>query len=159
MSVPGFKLPTMYNFREKSKHLKNLLAPNHAERDLEMLKRLDPQNDQLNTFAHAPIRNAERILYLLLDVASAEDIRNNRRNANLEAEKAKEYIANLEEENEILQEELDEKDAELEAEKKSEPESSKPVAKKKPALKVTSVKKKTNTPKSTGRNSKTKTSK
>lgn len=148
----------MYNFKEKSKHLKNLLASNHAERDLEMLKRLDPQNDQLNTFAHAPIRNAERILYLLLDVASAEDIRNNRRNANLEAEKAKEYIANLEEENEILQEELDEKDAELEAEKKSETEPSNPEPKKAPVTKAPSSKKKTSTRKSTGKTSKTKTS-
>ena len=77
----------MYNFKEKNKHLRELHAPVHVSRDLELLKKLDPRNDQIPTFDHAPVRHAEQILYVLLDVASAEDVRNNRRNADLEAEK------------------------------------------------------------------------
>ena len=77
----------MYNFKEKNKHLRELHAPVHVSRDLELLKKLDPRNDQIPTFEHAPVRHAEQILYVLLDVASAEDVRNNRRNADLEAEK------------------------------------------------------------------------
>lgn len=155
----------MYNFKEKSKHLKNLLAPNHAERDLEMLKRLDPLNDQLRTFEHAPVRNAERILYLLLDIASAEDIRNNRRTHELKTseetkavnnpkmEELKTKLDDAEFELEQADDEksvLEKKVSELEAEKKSTQTSKK--------SKAVSSKKKTSIQKSAGKISKTKTS-
>lgn len=75
----------MYSNKEKIKHLRSLDAPNQATRDLALLKKLDPRNDQLATFEHAPSRNSERILYALLDVTTAETIRNNRRTADLAA--------------------------------------------------------------------------
>lgn len=76
------------NFKEKSKHLRDLHASNYAATDLELLKKLDPRNDQLPTFQHAPTRHAEYILSALLDLTSPEEIRNNRRSAVLKSEKA-----------------------------------------------------------------------
>lgn len=172
----------MYNFKEKNKHLRNLNAANHAEVDLELLKKLDPRNQNISTFEHAPKRNAEKILYTLLDLTTAEEIRNNRRKVEQESlgkeaaekdekvEDLKTALENTEEdlentelekqdlEDEVaeLEEKLQEKEAELEAEKKSEPA---PEVKKAPVSKATSSKKKTSTPKSSGKTSKTKTSK
>lgn len=77
------------NFKEKIKHYRDLAASSHVHTDLEYLKKVDPRNDQLPSFEYAPSRNAERILYSLLDVVSAEEIRNNRRRVALEAEAAK----------------------------------------------------------------------
>ncbi|MDD4698177.1 MAG: hypothetical protein PHR52_11655, partial [Fermentimonas sp.] len=157
----------MYNFKEKNKHLRNLNAANYAEVDLELLKKLDPRNQNISTFEHAPKRNAEKILYTLLDLTTAEEIRNNRRKVEQEslgkeaAEKAEqerlkqerlEKEATEQAEKERLEKEaaekdekLQEKEAELEAEKKSEPA---PEVKKAPVSKATSSKKKTSTPKS-----------
>lgn len=145
----------MYSIKEKNKHLRSLNAVQHAEKDLELLRRLDPRNDQLPSLSLSPRRNAERILYILLDVATAQEIRLNRRS-----------------EEEIEQEEVETPDTEtpdtgedaepaevdeaveaveaVEAEKKSE-ETLNPEE--------PSSKKKTSTPKSTGKTSQIKTSK
>ena len=165
------------NFKEKNKHLRDLHAPQHAQKDLALLKQIDPRNDQLPTFDHAPARNAERILYVLLDIANPEQIRNNRRapepgaaNSNsqsltdlqdqldeteLEKESLEDQVSELEETVENLE-------AELEAEKKSavipaqaethETRNPKPVTRE-------NSKKKPSTRQSGGKTSKTKTSK
>ena len=78
----------MYSFKEKNKHLRRLLAREHAEVDLEMLKRVDPRNNQLPSFEHSPVRHAENILYTLLDFVKAEEIRENRRQIILAKEQA-----------------------------------------------------------------------
>ncbi len=187
----------MYSFKEKNKHLRRLLAREHAEVDLEMLKRVDPRNNQLPSFEHSPVRHAENILYTLLDFVKAEEIRENRRqiilakeqterDAEEQAEKEKESenrISELESEledaeierDDVIEERdeledklsesetaLEETNTELEAEKKSV---SPPKATEVPKAKMTIVKKpenakkKTNTPASTGKTSRTKTSK
>ena len=172
----------MYNFKEKNKHLRALTAETHAEVDLELLKKIDPRNHNISTFEHAPKRNAEKILYTLLDLATAEDIRNNRRKVeqnrieNEAAEQAEktedlktalenseEELENLEFEKQELEDEvaeleekLQEKEAELEAEKKSEPAPE--VTKKAQLKKAANSRKKTSIPKSDGKSSKTKTS-
>lgn len=82
----------MYSYKAKIKHLRDLFAPTHVQTDLEYLKKVDPRNDQLPSFEHAPERNAERILYNLLDLVTADDIRNNRRRVTLEKEAAEKVV-------------------------------------------------------------------
>ena len=159
------------NFREKNKHLRDLLAPNHAEKDIVLLEKVDPRNDMLDSFKHAPVRHAERILYILLDFATADEIRNNRREFELLQQKERELKEEAErlaaEETELEKEELEDQvseleeavdeletrntelETQLEEEKKSE---SMPVAK------AVNSKRKTSTRKSTGKTLKTKTS-
>lgn len=184
------------NFKEKNKYLRELHAPTHALKDLELLKKLDPRNDQLSTFEHAPERHAERILYTLLDIATPEEIRNNRRKidlakekelaetekgARIDQEEAESDSGNsiLESQNSKLLEQLDDAElerdetiaekeeleeqvfeleetvetlkSELEEEKKSKPRATDPAAPK--------SKKKPSTQTSSGKTSKTKTSK
>lgn len=193
----------MYSYKEKIKHYSDLSAPDHVLIDLEHLRKIDPRNEHLPSFQNAPERSAGKILYALLDLVSAEEIRNYRRQAILDRGATQEEAARLEEEKnareeverlakveaerlaaekELLAEQLDETElerdeaieekedleekladtkteleevrAELEEEKKSEV---------KPAVKTpanpASSKKKTSTPKSTGKTSSTKTSK
>lgn len=77
----------MYNPKEKNNHLRRLMAVEHAETDLQLLQKIDPQNSQLDSFAIAPQRNAEQILYTLLDFATAQEVRENRRKINQEEDK------------------------------------------------------------------------
>lgn len=106
----------MYSFKEKNKHLRRLLAREHAEVDLEMLKRVDPRNNQLPSFEHSPVRHAENILYTLLDFVKAEEIRENRRQIILAKEQADRDAAEKE------SKEQAERDAEEQAEKEKESE-------------------------------------
>ena len=76
----------MIDSREKSRHVRELHAVQHVLVDLAFLKKVDPRNEQLPTFEHAPARNAEQILLALLDVVSKEAIVQNRRAESLEAE-------------------------------------------------------------------------
>ena len=163
----------MYSIKEKNKHLRSLNAVQHAEKDLELLRRLDPRNDQLPSLSLSPRRNAERILYILLDVATAQEIRLNRRSeeeieqeevetpdtetpdTGEDAEPAE--VDEAVEETEPTEVQVAEEVAELveaveavEAEKKSE----ETLNQEEP-----SSKKKTSTPKSTGKTSQIKTSK
>lgn len=193
----------MYTFKEKSRHLRDLHAPNHAGIDLELLKKLDPRNDQLPTLEHAPERKSKHILYALLDVTTAEEIRNNRRTAELKklkkkddtddktskgtgeghkAETGEDTRTEASEDSEIEKEELQDQvaelektvddletrnaelESELEAEKKSDPDSttvkaSKATTTTTTAKKPASSKKKTSTRTSTGKTSKATTSK
>ena len=142
----------MYSIKEKNKHLRSLNAVQHAEKDLELLRRLDPRNDQLPSLSLSPRRNAERILYILLDVATAQEIRLNRRS---EEEIEQEEVETPDTETPDTGEdaepaEVDEAVEAVEAEKKSE-ETLNPEE--------PSSKKKTSTPKSTGKTSQIKTSK
>lgn len=142
----------MYSIKEKNKHLRSLNAVQHAEKDLELLRRLDPRNDQLPSLSLSPRRNAERILYILLDVATAQEIRLNRRS---EEEIEQEEVETPDTETPDAGEdaepaEVDEAVEAVEAEKKSE-ETLNPEE--------PSSKKKTSTPKSTGKTSQIKTSK
>jgi hypothetical protein len=152
----------MYGNKEKIKHLRALYAENHAEVDLELLKKHDPRNQNLILFEHSPKRNAEKILFTLLDFVTAEEIRNNRRKV-ITLENTEEEIESLEIEKQDLVDKVEEltekhqkKGTELKAEKKSELI---PEVKKVPVSKAISSKKKRSTPRSSGKTSKTKTSK
>ena len=76
----------MIDNREKSRHVRELHAVQHVFVDLAYLKKVDPRNEQLPTFEHAPARNVEQILLALLDVVSREEIVQNRRAESLAAE-------------------------------------------------------------------------
>ncbi len=88
----------MYSYKEKIKHYRDLSAPDHVLIDLEHLRKVDPRNEHLPSFENAPARNADKILYALLDLVSAEDIRNYRRQVILDREAAEEEAARLKEE-------------------------------------------------------------
>lgn len=78
----------MYGFKEKAKHLRELHSPAHAEADIILLRRLSPQH-KLNKVQY-PSRKAEEILFALLDLTTAEAIRDNRKELNLLKEKENE---------------------------------------------------------------------
>lgn len=103
------------------------MAAQHAHNDLQLLKKVDPQNSQLDSFAAAPARNAEQILYTLLNCATAEEIRENRRGSELAIDKAEQATPTKEEPKEV-------------AEKKNRPKPKKAVTKK-PAAKKQAAKK------------------
>ena len=69
----------MYSTKEKIAHLRKLLNPDAANADLSLLKKLDSTNGEMARFENAPKRNAESILFALLDVASHEEIVAHRR--------------------------------------------------------------------------------
>lgn len=69
----------MYSSKEKIAHLRKLLNPDAANADLSLLKKLDSTNSEMARFENAPKRNAESILFALLDVASHEEIVAHRR--------------------------------------------------------------------------------
>lgn len=70
----------MYSIKEKTKLLRELHNPSHAEADLKLLREVSPQNDLLKSpLSKAAQRFAERILYTLLDHTTADKIRLNRR--------------------------------------------------------------------------------
>lgn len=70
----------MYSFKEKSRILKELLNPAIGEADLQLLRRLAPGDSLITTAQVSPSRNAEAILFKLLDLTTREEIRLNRRN-------------------------------------------------------------------------------
>lgn len=78
----------MYGFKEKAKHLRELHSTAHAEADISLLRRLSPQH-KLNK-VQFPSRKAEEILFALLDITTAEAIRDNRKEFNLLKEKENE---------------------------------------------------------------------
>ena len=78
----------MYGFKEKAKHLRELHSTAHAEADIILLRRLSPQH-KLNKVQY-PSRKAEEILFALLDLTTAEAIRDNRKEFNLLKEKENE---------------------------------------------------------------------
>lgn len=69
----------MYSFKEKSRILKELSNPAAAEADISLLRRLAPGDALIASAENSPVRNAEAILFKLLDLTSREEIRLNRR--------------------------------------------------------------------------------
>ena len=68
----------MYNFKEKQKHLNDLLAPEHAQSDFDLLKSIEPGN--INVILTVSVaKSAEKILFNLLDLKTREEIVANRR--------------------------------------------------------------------------------
>ncbi len=163
----------MYSAKEKNKHLRALQASQHAEKDLRLLKSLDPKNDRISSFELSPARFAEEILYTLLDLATAEEIRDNRRTIELSQTREEENTGDIEPKQEADKLESDKEmvpgvvvenvvhvdyNNEPEGEKTNEKDDSE---KKSPANKKTrsASKKKPSIQKSTGKTSRTKTSK
>lgn len=70
----------MYSFKEKSRILKELINPEYGEADLTLLRRLAPGDSLISSAENSPGRNAEAILFKLLDLTTREEIRLNRRN-------------------------------------------------------------------------------
>lgn len=144
----------MYNPKEKISHLRKLMAVEHAESDLQLLKEVDPQNSQIDSFAIATARNAEQILYTLLDFATAQQVRENRREINQEEDKESE------EPKDPAVEQIHEFDPNTEPEKKNQPKPKPKAKEKKPkAVKKAPSKSTKSTQTSSGKTSKTKTSK
>lgn len=69
----------MYSFKEKAKFLRELGHTSHAEKDLHLLKLLDPRSNLIEPATNFPSRYAEKVLYALLDLTTIEEIRKNRR--------------------------------------------------------------------------------
>ena len=69
----------MYSTKEKLSHFRSLLAPNLADADLQLLKERNSDNSNLVRFSLAPTKNAEDILFALLDVCTHDEIVRNRR--------------------------------------------------------------------------------
>ncbi len=78
----------MYSFKEKSRILKELLNPAFGESDLSLLRRLSPEDSLITTAQVSPSRNAEAVLFRLLDLTTREEIRLNRRNLEQNSTKA-----------------------------------------------------------------------
>ena len=78
----------MYSFKEKSRILKELLNPAFGESDLSPLRRLSPEDSLIATAQVSPSRNAEAVLFRLLDLTTREEIRLNRRNLEQNSTKA-----------------------------------------------------------------------
>ena len=69
----------MYSAKEKLYHFRQLANPLAAEADLSLLHGKNPQSTDFTRFDLAPRKNAEDILFALLDVADHDDIVRNRR--------------------------------------------------------------------------------
>ena len=78
----------MYSFKQKSRILKELLNPAFGESDLSLLRRLSPEDSLIATAQVSPSRNAEAVLFRLLDLTTREEIRLNRRNLEQNSTKA-----------------------------------------------------------------------
>ncbi len=68
----------MYNEREKLIHHQQLLSPEEAAADLELLRAKAPNHPRLSEFSLSPRRSADGILFELLAVASRDEIEVNR---------------------------------------------------------------------------------
>ena len=141
----------MYSPRQKISHYRALQSIQHADKDLELLSsKVKLSDSKLRVYKLSPARYAKEILYSLLDVATVEQIKENRKPKNSEL---KNEVDELKYENEELKEKVEE----LEQEKASEPEVKKQAPKKTTEKK--SSKSTKSIPKSTGKISTTKTSK
>lgn len=69
----------MYSTKEKLCHFRQLANPLAAEADLALLHEKNPQSTDFTRFDLAPQKNAEDILFALLDVADHDEIVRNRR--------------------------------------------------------------------------------
>jgi len=69
----------MYSVKEKLYHFRQLTNPLAAEADLSLLHEKNPQSTDFTRFDLAARKNAEDILFALLDVADHDDIVRNRR--------------------------------------------------------------------------------
>ena len=69
----------MYSTKEKLYHFRQLANPLAAEADLALLHEKNPQSTDFTRFDLAPCKNAEDILFALLDVADHDEIVRNRR--------------------------------------------------------------------------------
>lgn len=69
----------MYTDKEKLNHFNDLLSSDKAQADLDLLVSLAPDTEGIETFRMEPARYADQILFHLLDFATREDIRMNRR--------------------------------------------------------------------------------
>lgn len=69
----------MYSAKEKLYHFRQLANPLAVEADLSLLHEKNPQSTDFTRFDLAPRKNAEDILFALLDVADHDDIVRNRR--------------------------------------------------------------------------------
>ena len=83
----------MYSVKEKLNHFRQLSSPSAAEADLALLREKSPGNSNLIRYGLAPGKNAEDILFDLLDVVTHEDIVRNRREI-LAAKEAEETTDN-----------------------------------------------------------------
>ena len=69
----------MYSVKEKLNHFRQLSSPSAAEADLALLREKSPGNSNLIRYGLASSKNAEDILFDLLDVVTHEEIVRNRR--------------------------------------------------------------------------------
>lgn len=83
----------MYSVKEKLNHFRQLSSPSAAEADLALLREKSPGNSNLIRYGLAPGKNAEDILFDLLDVVTHEEIVRNRREI-LAAKEAEETTDN-----------------------------------------------------------------
>lgn len=83
----------MYSVKEKLNHFRQLSNPSVAEADLALLKDKSPGNSNLIRYGLAPSKNAEDILFDLLDVVTHDEIVRNRREF-LAAQKTEEETDN-----------------------------------------------------------------
>jgi outer membrane biosynthesis protein TonB len=149
----------MYSTREKLKIHSELLNEEHAGADLDLLRIANPKHPLLERYSRNPDRYFEDILYALLDVATREQIRENRRavskekevtaesNAVMEATAEKEFVDETSEDAQI-KDPVEEVAAEISEEQAPE---EKPAVEKKSSVKATkkakSSKKSRSTPK------------
>ena len=68
-----------YSAKEKLYHFRQLANPLAAEADLALLHEKNPQSTDFTRFDLAPQKNAEDILFALLDVVDHDEIVRNRR--------------------------------------------------------------------------------
>lgn len=68
----------MYNRREKLQLFNQLRGEDHAQADLSLLDDENPRHPKLTRFARDPQRYADEILYALLDICDADEIKDNR---------------------------------------------------------------------------------
>lgn len=83
----------MYSVKEKLNHFRQLSSPSAAEADLALLIEKSPGNSNLIRYGLAPGKNAEDILFDLLDVVTHDEIVRNRREI-LAAKEAEETTDN-----------------------------------------------------------------
>ena len=91
----------MYSVKEKLNHFRQLSSPSAAEADLALLREKSPGNSNLIRYGLASGKNAEDILFDLLDVVTHEEIVRNRREI-LAAKEAEETTGNIPDGNENL---------------------------------------------------------
>ena len=71
----------MYSFKEKNKLYYDLQNADFAQADLDLLCEISPAESIIERAKRNPQRNCNEVLYRLLDLKTAEEIRLNRRSA------------------------------------------------------------------------------